>query len=743
MKYFSKDTVVNSYVGFQNCMTNKSWGYLALLKGCQYKISVGSALEVDLDEVSNFLENIFCLKSEKKKYDSGKKLNAIFSNKWGGYFNNEGNFSPNIYDVVGWAYRRKPFEESTTIDDILNLFAEEFNIPFSVLHSGFNTELKELKFSDSLYLEEELKKELSQKGVDVSQNNITAQKKGVVASPGEISRGPFVQPLYAGLDVTDYVIILQSDFATLYKNESTLIPYKDMSLQQIFYGAPGTGKSFTINKETRGQDVVRTTFHPDSDYSTFVGAYKPTTIKVKLRDLSGHVVVDGSHEVMEDRIVYEFVEQAFLKAYVQAWKNYASFQGEGQPKKEYLVIEEINRGNCAQIFGDLFQLLDRNEKGFSDYPIHADKDMQMQLYKAFRKRDEEGNVITGLIEGKKVELPIEIAKAADINTLYDIKDTVGQVLNGNILLLPNNLYIWATMNTSDQSLFPIDSAFKRRWDWTYVPICKGRDKVTHEELKWQIKVDQEYYDWWDFLEEINKRIIDSTHSEDKQLGFFFCKANDKGFISAETFVSKVVFYLWNDVFKDYGDIKTPFTIDKRGINSDDKSNMHLVFRSFYKVNDEGYTEVNVEVVSAFLKNMGLEPKQETPGEKEDEDGNTSSTKQRNHDKYSVNGTGSYGKNKLAVNCVKEYIKLNPQMSDSQVIADWKSLGVSVPHFIESKQEFQNRTDNCTDRSTEIPCGNTHIYVAHDGYGSNGKADTLMNEVNQKGWGINITVKRQN
>ena len=158
------------------------------------------------------------------------------------------------------------------------------------------------------------------------------------------------------------------------------------NLQQIYYGAPGTGKSHTINEITKVQpedNVVRTTFHPDSDYSTFVGAYKPTTKEVAMRDVTGKIIIENSKEVTEDRIVYEFVEQAFLQAYTRAWKLYANAANDTEVQPQYLIIEEINRGNCAQIFGDLFQLLDRGDSGFSEYPIKADNDMKKQLAKSF------------------------------------------------------------------------------------------------------------------------------------------------------------------------------------------------------------------------------------------------------------------------------------------------------------------------------------------------------------------------
>lgn len=465
-------------------------------------------------------------------------------------------------------------------------------------------------------------------------------------------------------------------------------------LQQIFYGAPGTGKSHTINEETKESDVIRTTFHPDTDYSTFVGSYKPTTKEVDLRDLSGHKVMENGVIVKEDRIVYEFVAQSFLQAYVNAWTKYDNGD------KQYLVIEEINRGNCAQIFGDLFQLLDRNDYGFSDYPIKADADMKRQLQKAF----------AGL----------SIVQKDKVNAMYEGKDIVSQVLNGDILLLPNNLYIWATMNTSDQSLFPIDSAFKRRWDWTYMPISNA-------EKDWIIEVDGSKYDWWQFLEKINEKIGSTTNSEDKKLGYFFCKAQDS-VISAKTFVGKVIFYLWNDVFKDYEFGDAIFN---------DEDGSKLSFDKFYTSEGKN-SKVVEENVALFLKNLGLIPieisKEES--EIEDEDDNTPESNSRNYDKFTVNDGAECAKNKLAIECIKEYIKLNPNITAQEVYKEWNSLGSIVPHFIETKEQFDSRTDN-SKRSDVVDCYGIPIYVAHNGYGSNGKADILMKLVNEKNWGITI------
>ena len=356
------------------------------------------------------------------------------------------------------------------------------------------------------------------------------------------------------------------------------------TLQQIFYGAPGTGKSHAINEQTTGKDVIRTTFHPDSDYSTFVGAYKPTTKSVPVMTVIGTEAVpvkgkDGK-EMTEDKIVYEFVSQAFMQAYVEAWKKYCTVQEGEEPVDEYLVIEEINRGNCAQIFGDLFQLLDRGDEGFSEYPIKADSDMKKQLKKEF--------------------VGLEIKNKESINDLFKGKDIVAPVLEGEVLLLPNNLYIWATMNTSDQSLFPIDSAFKRRWDWYYVPISNA-------EKNWTIEVNGAKYDWWNFLQAINDRVYDATYSEDKKLGYFFCKADD-GIISSSKFVSKVIFYLWNDVFKDS---------EFEGSAFRDENGEKLSFDKFYSV-DNGKVKVNEEKVELFLKNLELEPVSENDEDNSEE-----------------------------------------------------------------------------------------------------------------------------
>lgn len=369
--------------------------------------------------------------------------------------------------------------------------------------------------------------------------------------------------------------------------------------QIIYFGSPGTGKSFGIKKLLLNHHIdedkkigidrlFRTTFHPDSDYASFVGSYKPMSkrrrtesltldelkqeysnhyndtintngdfirkyaenIKHEARRSSVNKVIEeifgkGSEVtyysemvniILQERnenlsnIVYEFEPQIFTQAYIRAWEGY--MKGEDI----FLIIEEINRGNCAQIFGDLFQLLDRKQDGTSEYKTKADYALKEHLEKKLGK----GHI--GIANGE--------------------------------LTLPPNLHILATMNTSDQSLFPMDSAFKRRWSWEYIPI-----KKTCEDSQFKISIGDLVYPWANFITKVNERILSLTESEDKQLGNFFIKKD----IDQNEFKSKVMFYLWSEVCKEYYNAGSFFKY-KNIFNGEDKE-IEFTFSQLFNDND--------------------------------------------------------------------------------------------------------------------------------------------------------------
>ena len=425
----------------------------------------------------------------------------------------------------------------------------------------------------------------------------------------------------------------------------------------------------------------------ETDMTTVIGE----TLKI-VRDEKGE-------PQQEKRIVYKYSCQAFLQAYIDAWQ---------QPELEhYLVVEEINRGNCAQIFGDIFQLLDRNEEGLSSYPIKTDADAENELRAVFSEK-------WNLADDKAQEIDNLYRKHYPNGITKDIK-------NGSLLLLPKNLYIWATMNTSDQSLFPIDSAFKRRWDWVYMPLADAKKNYV-------IEIDNDQYDWWSFLTAINTIIESTTHSEDKKLGYFFAKAKDCK-ITANTFVGKVIFYLWNDVFKDNESNHKAFK---------DSNGEMLAFHRFF--HDDG--SVNTNVVIKFLQDLEVYPFAVL------DDGTSAPSttvpnakRQRDNSRYSVNGKDGLNKAQMTREAFRLYIDAHPE-DDAQAIAQsWNGLGLRdyVRHLVETEDEFNTRTNGSSDpnkRATEFRLSNGEkIYLSTQfGIGNIGR---FIDAVNNAGWNIRI------
>ena len=629
MKYFSLSSIINSYNSISVSTKDKFWGILGILYSIEKTISPSYNYTLDTVKLSTFLEETFRLKNKKNYDETSSVYSVVFSDKWEeAIINNFIIGKPNIMPIVVWAYRRKSFDDNLSLANIFEMFLNDFHLSKTVVEKIFNIDFMSysVEFDNYQYDEDNLLVSLGG-SITSEATTIKLNRSFVVANAGDLSRGPFFQPLYAALNTLECLTLFPfvlSEYYTLFGKKKEILSKEKKCNQQIFYGAPGTGKSHKIkdDESVKAADeknlVFRTTFHPDSDYSTFVGAYKPSmksleriytpeelTVKLKeikttgttypchkfaakywesIKDLSpdsikqilnacgftdnysvevGKGVAIGQEYLdnpEDGKIIYTFCPQAFASAYVEAWKT---------EDDVYLVIEEINRGNCAQIFGDLFQLLDR-KNGVSEYPVEADTDLQNYLQNA-------------LADTTRTDIPEEVK-------------------SGKKLMLPSNLYIWATMNTSDQSLFPIDSAFKRRWEWKYIKIKEGKDENGNK-LDWKVDVKMDdsgtLLFWWDFIKKINEIIASMTSSADKQLGYFFCCAKD-GVIDEETFVSKVIFYLWNDVFKDYGfEDASLFRYTTKDEDGKDVEK-DLTFPDFY---DEEGEKVNTERLTDFVKKV--------------------------------------------------------------------------------------------------------------------------------------------
>lgn len=310
------------------------------------------------------------------------------------------------------------------------------------------------------------------------------------------------------------------DAFTTFKNEKEAVqenefiqPVYNTNLETEFernyivFGAPGTGKSFKLKENskklldsTKGT-LERVTFHPDYTYSQFVGTYKP------ISDTNGD-------------IRYKFVPGPFMRVYVEALKSGRT----ENPQPHLLLIEEINRARVAAVFGDVFQLLDRDENGVSEYHIQATEDIRKYL------ADELG----------------------------------GTPDNYDKIQLPNNMFIWATMNSADQGVFPMDTAFKRRWSFEYIGINDSEEKLRDENGKeFVIPVgigeNKGYIKWNDLRKGINGILTDECRvNEDKLLGPFFlskellmnaAKDEEKERSFVKAFESKVIMYLFEDVMK--------------------------------------------------------------------------------------------------------------------------------------------------------------------------------------------------
>ena len=294
----------------------------------------------------------------------------------------------------------------------------------------------------------------------------------------------------------DWIFALMQEikFSTGYQSE--------FPRNRILFGAPGTGKSFTLNREkdlllADGGEYERVTFHPDYSYANFVGTYKP----IPCKDSDG-----------KDAITYSYVPGPFMRTYVKALQNSKT----DTPKPFLLVIEEINRANVAAVFGDVFQLLDRGDDEVSEYPIQASEDIKKYL--------------AGELGGN----PDDYSE----------------------IRIPDNMFIWATMNSADQGVFPMDTAFKRRWDFTYLGIDDSEAGIVGKKVVLGQGDYRRIVEWNALRKAINNELLTYKVNEDKLMGpYFISKKNlpegemiDPA-VFTRIFKNKVIMYLFDDAAK--------------------------------------------------------------------------------------------------------------------------------------------------------------------------------------------------
>ena len=492
MKYISVKSVVEAYKGFQDCMTNKSWGYLALLKGCNNSITPSVPYEINLDSVSNFLENIFNLSQAKRQYNSGRFLYVVFSNKWETYFNDQGKHIPNIYDIAVWAYRRDSFEDNVTIEDIIQKFAKEFNIPLSVVSESFDTHAKNIEFVNSLYQESTLKIELKNIGVDVSRENIDAKKGCIVASPGEISRGPFIQTLYAGLEITDYVLILQSDYHSLYgktkKSNSTKGELKpNAHFLHISYltalrtkpfmllaGISGTGKSRIVRKlaqATVTEELQRANGYIGGDFAndrwTLHSPANFELIQVKPNWHNSMDVIGYLSNIPSPHYVFT----PFIEFIVKAWQH---------PEVPFfLCLDEMNLAPVEEYFAEFLSAIESRSfegeeyltdpiiKPFNSFGEDVAKTMVNTLFPNFTAGDTE-SAITKVIKHfrtRGLTLPKNLIVIGTVNMDETTFSFSRKVLDRAMSVEMNEVnYDSFLTDTTDDDLKAIVEAFEENDD---------------------------------------------------------------------------------------------------------------------------------------------------------------------------------------------------------------------------------------------------------------------------------------
>lgn len=446
-------------------------------------------ITASMHNFSTMVDKAFYLSTEKSSRQTNKeKWFVLFQDQWIDELSKQLLKGQKI-DLLSVALAFFWQDSFSNTQELISKFKSYFSKEMLDIFFDYND--REINFENmSVLMPDKLKQALINSGFKPSNESFTVSfdaKDFLRKAAGDLTAAPFGQTLYSNNWLKEVFICTNFDFLQLYSLSLTNINNQIKNLANqigeniIFYGAPGTGKSYEIDQLTNSLNSIRTVFHPDTQYSDFVGCLKPS--------------MKGTN------IQYSFKAGPFTEAIIQAARSVDNHH--------FLVIEELNRASAAAVFGDIFQLLDRNEKGESIYSINISDPDLLDYFKG---------QIEGFIEDGKLKIPA-------------------------------NLSIYATMNSSDQAVMPLDTAFKRRWQFKYKKLdfnhcAQGFIEVVMAEQPVQIK-------WKEFAQAINLILSENNIQEDRHIGPWFLgtsELSDKT-RTDKTLTGKLFMYLWDDVLR--------------------------------------------------------------------------------------------------------------------------------------------------------------------------------------------------
>ena len=456
MKYFSSESVANAYMGFQGSITNKSWGVLAIMHQLDSMIVPGRTYAVNCSSLSTYIEKLFCLGSKKSYIDNGKEWYVKFSTQWNDFFDKQGQTIPNIFDIIVWAYRTSPLPDDITHDKLLAMFAKDFHLSVVDINNTFDTREKRIEYNDTLYSDSNLLSIVAGKlGTSLSKN-ITADGKSVAASPGELSRGPFVQPLYAALDTADYILVSQTNFDELYpmggprKNILTSLnednKNTDVYLSAIrtkpfllLAGISGTGKS-RIVRELAFKSCPK--YLQDKDGTT-PGNYCMIEVKPNWHDSTELL---GYYSNLSNG--YQF--KKFVKFLVKAKLN---------PNVPFFIcLDEMNLAPVEHYFAEILSILETRKHPKKKDSDEVDMDViktgtivESQYFKRITWTDKDGALHQKADMSDKdwYEFFFDMSTMSEDEKKQIAKYQYERTLQNEGLTLPDNVIIIGTVNMDD------------------------------------------------------------------------------------------------------------------------------------------------------------------------------------------------------------------------------------------------------------------------------------------------------